>query len=154
MGQHPSRFGVFSAMNPNPTSPKCIPRPMRLKSRVTNGKVVFAVGGDGRSVWTRRWRDRMELHAISCADPNMSEGRISLIRRVSAIEVQLEWIEAKMSEGNLSADLMDLYNQLSGNLRRLIESANLLVRGSKDVTPTLRDYLDHVIDDQLDDLAP
>jgi hypothetical protein len=38
------------------------PRPQTLKSKVTNGRRVFAIGGDGRGAWTRRWRDLVELH--------------------------------------------------------------------------------------------
>jgi hypothetical protein len=48
-----------------------------------------------------------------------------------------------MLEGQLSlgrvADL-DLYNRLSGNLRRILESLGL-ERKARDVTPTLQSYL-------------
>ncbi len=69
----------------------------------------------------------------------MSEAMLSLCRRVAAIEVQLEQMEACMSEGDLKVDL-DLYNRLSGNLRRMLETIGL-ERVSKDVTPSLQSYL-------------
>jgi hypothetical protein len=116
------------------------PRPQTLKSKVTNGRRVFAIGGDGRGAWTRRWRDLVELHIADLGGADcMSEAQLSLCRRVSAIEVELEQMEASMSEGGLKVDL-DLYNQLSGNLRRILESLGL-ERKSKDVTPDLHSYL-------------
>lgn len=54
----------------------------------------------------------------------MSEAQVSLCRRVAAIEIQLEQMEAKMSEGNLSVD-MDQYGRLAGHLRRILESIGL-----------------------------
>jgi hypothetical protein len=54
----------------------------------------------------------------------LSEAQVSLCRRVAAIEIQLEQMEAKMSEGNLSVD-MDLYGRLAGHLRRILESIGL-----------------------------
>jgi hypothetical protein len=69
----------------------------------------------------------------------ISEAMISLCRRVAAIEVQLEQMEACMSEGDLKVDL-DLYNRLAGNLRRMLESIGLQ-RVSRDVTPSLSSYL-------------
>ena len=78
--------------------------------------------GDGRSAWTRRWKDLVELH---CGDMggvvNMSEAQISLVRRTSAMEVQLESMEARMSECDMTVDLA-LYNRTSGELRRISET--------------------------------
>jgi hypothetical protein len=51
----------------------------------------------------------------------MSEAQLSLCRRASALEVQLEQMEAKMSEGDVKVDL-DLYNRLAGNLHRTFET--------------------------------
>jgi hypothetical protein len=116
------------------------PRPQTLKSKVTNGRRVFAIGGDGRGPWTRRWRDLVELHIADLGGADlMSEAQLSLCRRVSAIEVQLEQMEASMSEGDLKVDL-DLYNRLAGNLRRILERIGL-ERRPRDVTPDLRSYL-------------
>jgi hypothetical protein len=117
------------------------PRSQTLKSKVTNGRRVFAIGGDGRGAWTRRWRDLVELHTSDCGGVGvMSEAMLSLCRRVAAIEVQLEQMEACMSEGDLKVDL-DLYNRLSGNLRRMLETIGLQ-RKAVDCTPTLQSYLE------------
>jgi hypothetical protein len=122
-------------------SARTVPRVQTLKSKVTNGRRVFAIGGDGRSGWTRRWRDLVELHVSDCGGAvSVSEAMISLCRRVAAIEVQLEQMEARMSEGDLTVDL-DLYNRLAGNLRRMLESIGLQ-RVSRDVTPSLSSYID------------
>ena len=106
-----------------PDSPGLVLRKASLRSKVTNGVRVFAVGGDGRSQWTRRWRDLVELH---CGGADIiSEAKLSLCRRVAAIEVQLELMEARMSEGVVTDAELDLYNRLSGNLRRILESLGL-----------------------------
>ena len=117
-------------------------RPQTLKSKVTNGRKVFAIGGDGRGAWTRRWRDLVELHVSDCGGAAaVSEAMISLCRRVAAIEVQLEQMEARMSEGDLTVDL-DLYNRLAGNLRRMLESIGLqrVARPVNDGSQALSDY--------------
>jgi hypothetical protein len=61
----------------------------------------------------------------------MSEGRKSLCRRAATLEVNLEQLEAKMSEGQ-GVDL-DIYNRLAGNLRRILETLGL-ERKIKDVS--------------------
>jgi hypothetical protein len=131
---------VEGAENLTTHSARSATRPLTLRSKVTNGTKVYAIGGDGRGAWTRRWRDLVELHVSDCGGAAaISEAMISLCRRVAAIEVQLEQMEACMSEGDLKVDL-DLYNRLAGNLRRMLESIGLQ-RVSRDVTPDLRSYL-------------
>jgi hypothetical protein len=67
----------------------------------------------------------VELHTSDCGGAAaVSEAMLSLCRRVAAIEVQLEQMEACMSEGDLKVDL-DLYNRLAGNLRRMLETIGL-----------------------------
>lgn len=101
------------------------------------------MGGDGRGAWVRRWRDLVELHTADCGGADaISEARLSLCRRISATEVMLEQMEARMSEGDLTVDL-DLYNRLAGNLRRMLESIGL-ERVSRDVTPSLQDYQNYL----------
>jgi hypothetical protein len=52
-----------------------------VKSKVTNGRRVFAVGGDGRGVWTRRWQDIVELHVADAGGrDHMTEAMLSLCR--------------------------------------------------------------------------
>jgi hypothetical protein len=90
-----------------------------LSSQVTTGTRVFATGGDGRSAWTRRWKDLVASHASDLGDEVLSEGQISLIRRISAMELALEAMEAAMSEGR-PVDT-DLYGRLVSRLCRALE---------------------------------
>ena len=109
------------------------------RSAITNGNRQFAQGGDGRGAWVRRWRDIAELHMIDGGgEAVLSEAQKSLCRRAATLEVNLEQLEAKMSEGQ-GVDL-DVFNRLSGNLRRILETIGLERRG-RDVTPTLESYV-------------
>jgi hypothetical protein len=99
---------------------------LKLTSRVTNGRATFAVGGNGRSAWTRRWKDICARH---CSDlggaSNLSEAQLSMIRQAWAMEVCLESMEAKMSAGDMTVDL-SIYSKVSGELRRLFETVRTL----------------------------
>src|ERR1700730_3193221 len=97
-----------------------------LRSKVTNGRRVFAIGGDGRGAWTRRWKDLHEAHVADLGGlDHLSEAQVSLCRRAAALETELEQLEAKMSEGLATIEDLDLYNRRSGNLRRMLESIGL-----------------------------
>jgi hypothetical protein len=67
----------------------------RRMSRVTTGRNLFVEGGDGRSA------------------------QISIIRRASAMECELEAMEGRMSAGE-PIDT-DVYGRLAGRLCRLFE---------------------------------
>jgi hypothetical protein len=121
-----------------PDTPANASRPLHLRSRVTNGKVVFAIGGDGRGGWTRRWKDLCEAHTNDCGGaPRLTEAKLSLCRRAATLEVQLEQLEAQMSEGK-DVDLAS-YAMVAGHLRRILESVGL-GRAMKP-TQTLDEYL-------------
>jgi hypothetical protein len=95
----------------------------RLRSKVTNGKRTF-VEGDGRSPWARRWRDLIELHVADLGGlANLSEAQRSLVKRASTIEIELEQIEGKLSEGK--AQDLATYATAAAHLRRLLESLGL-----------------------------
>ena len=97
-----------------------IPRLLGHNStRVTKGKRTFAEGGDGRSAWTRRWKDLVASHANDLGGEGLTEAQISICRRAAATEIALEQIEARMSEGQ-QIDL-DLYGRLTGRLCRMLE---------------------------------
>jgi hypothetical protein len=116
--------------------PSIAPKPEALRSRVTNGRAVFAIGGDGRGAWTRRWKDLHEAHQADLGGADqLSEAQVSLCRRVAAIEVELERLEARLSEGDLKVDL-DQYGRLAGHLRRILETLGI-TRAKRDVTPGL-----------------
>ena len=98
------------------------PRPKRQRSRVTNGKQMF-VDGNGRSPWARRWKDLCELHARDISPSgaiHLSEAQRSLIRRTATIEIELEAIEGKLSEG--TAQDIATYATAAAHLRRLLET--------------------------------
>jgi hypothetical protein len=95
------------------------------RSATTNGNRPFVLGGDGRGAWVRRWKDLAELHTSDLGGPAAcSEAQLSLCRRIATTEVELERLEARMSEGDDTVDL-DIFNRLSGNLRRMFESIGI-----------------------------
>lgn len=111
------------------------------RSRLTNGSHVMP-GVDGRSVWARRFRDLMQLHIADLGgDDAVSEAERSIVRRTSAIEVELERMELQFATANAAtpADL-DLYQRASNTMRRHLEALGLK-RVARDVTPSLNDYI-------------
>ena len=91
-------------------------RPRQLRSATTNGNRPFVLGGDGRGAWVRRWKDLTDMHVGDLGGASAcSEAQLSLCRRIATTEVELERLEARMSEGDDSVDL-DLFNRLAGNL--------------------------------------
>jgi hypothetical protein len=120
-------------------STRATPRLATIKSKVTNGCRVFAVGGDGRGAWTRRWKDIVALHvADGGGRDHMSEAMLSLCRRAATLEIQLEQLECCMSEGD-DVDI-EIYGRIASHLRRILETLGLN-RVARDATPTLSDYL-------------
>jgi hypothetical protein len=95
-------------------------RSPRQASRVTTGYSMFVEGGDGRSAWARRWKDLILAHVTDLGGPKgLSEAEISLIRRASAMEIELEAMEARKSEGQ-KIDF-GLYSRLTALLCRMLE---------------------------------
>jgi hypothetical protein len=89
-------------------------------SQVTKGKQMFVELGDARSAWARRWADLILAHVNDLGGAEMlSETQISICRRVSAIECELEAMEARMSAGEVVDP--DHYGRLAGRLCRLFE---------------------------------
>ena len=71
-----------------------------LRSAASNGSRQFAVGGDGRGAWVRRYKDLIEDHAACYGgEANLSVPRMSMLRRQAAAIVECEQIEARMSQG-------------------------------------------------------
>lgn len=131
-------LGVRAAKAPSSLANRLRPESKRIRSAVTNGERTFVIG-DGNSPWARRQRDLLALHIADLGtEERLSENQLSLCRRAATLETELEMLEGQLSLGKV-ADL-DLYNRLSGNLRRILESLGL-ERKSKDVTPDLRSYL-------------
>jgi hypothetical protein len=106
---------------------------------VTNGRRVFAVGGDGRGAWTRRWKDIVELHVADAGGRDcMTEAMLSLCRRAATLEIQLEQLECCMSQGD-DVDI-EIYGRIASHLRRILETLGV-ERRPRDVTPSLQNYL-------------
>src|SRR5688500_17306224 len=60
------------------------------RSRVSNGRSLFASGGDGRGPWARRLRDLVELHLSDLGGADrISEAEKSIVRRAATIAVEL-----------------------------------------------------------------
>ena len=98
-------------------------RAPRQRSAVTNGRRLF-VQGDGNSAWSRRYRDLIVGHLSDLGGrAAMTEAKISLIKRASAIELELEQAEGRLSMG-VEIDL-DQYVRAAGHLRRLLETLGI-----------------------------
>ncbi len=124
-------------------SPAPYVRPKSQRSRVTNGALFACTVRDGRSGWSRRLGDLLELHIGDLGGQDIvSNAERSIIRRIATITVELEWIEQafKSSRKGPTTEQLDLYLRGSNNLRRLLEAIGL-ERRSRDVTPLLQDYL-------------
>jgi hypothetical protein len=107
------------------------PRPRNLRARVTNGSRLHAEA-DGRTVWSRRFRDLVLGHISDLGGRSiLSEAQIALIKRASTLEVELERMEGKLSQGE-EVDL-DVFGRATGNLRRVLESLGL-ERRPRDIT--------------------
>jgi hypothetical protein len=105
--------------------------PRRQRSAVSNGSRLF-VEGDDRSAWSRRYRDLIIAHTADLGGAAvLSEAKLSLIRRASAIEVELEQSEGRLSMGE-QIDL-DAFTRAASHLRRLFEALGL-ERQARDVT--------------------
>jgi hypothetical protein len=104
----------------------------RARSQATSGRRVF-VDGDGNSRWARRYRDLIFAHCQDLGGADvLSEAQLSLIKRASAIELELEQMEGKLSLGQ-QVDL-DVFTRSASHLRRLFEVLGI-DRKARDVTP-------------------
>lgn len=107
----------------------------KRRSGVTNGRRLYVDGGDEASPWTRRFADILALRLDDLGGADLvSEGKLSLSRRASAMECELERMEADMSAGK-EVDL-DLFGRLTGTLARVLEKLGL-DRVKRDTTPTI-----------------
>jgi hypothetical protein len=113
-------------------------RPKRIRSAVSNGRRLF-VDGDGNSAWSRRYRDLIVGHISDMGGRDMlSEAQLSLIKRASAIELELEQMEGRLSKGE-QVDL-DTFTRAVSHLRRLLETLGLR-RQARDVTLSRADIM-------------
>ena len=113
-------------------------RAKRPRSAVTSGRKLF-VEGDPNSAWSRRYHDLVVGHIGDLGGRDLlSEAQLSLIRRASAIECELERLDAALSLGE-AVDL-DSYGRATSHLRRLFETLGL-ERRPREVEVTLAELL-------------
>jgi hypothetical protein len=118
-----------------------LPPPQR--SAVTNGKRLF-VEGNANSAWSRRYRDLICGHVSDLGGrAHLSEAQISLIKRASAIECELEQMEGRLSM-SLPIDL-DAYTRAVGHLRRTLETLGIK-REARDITSSSESRLSRLLD--------
>ena len=114
---------------------------------------VFVEGGDGRGAWTHRWKTLVAAHATDLGGEGLSEAQISICRRAATMEIALEQIEARMSEGQ-DIDL-DQYGRSASRLCRMLELVGIK-RQARPIDPlselakALEAYPSEPIDDDDD----
>ena len=109
------------------------------RTRVSNGTAMLA-GVDGRSIIARRYRDLCRaIFADQGGADQLSEARMQLIRRFAALAVQAEAMEARLANGE-QIDIGE-HALLSSTLVRIAQRIGI-DRRSKNITPSLRDYLE------------
>jgi hypothetical protein len=114
---------------------------LRQRSAVTNGTRLLT-DGDNRGPWARRMRDVIELHVSDLGGWDVvSEAEKSILRRVAALTIELERLEAKFSIRPPTDTDLNMYQRCSNSMRRLLETVGIH-RRPRDVTPpTLEHFL-------------
>jgi hypothetical protein len=132
-------IGGDNAPDPFEDRPPVDTRHPRNRSAVTNGKRLF-IYGDANSAWSRRWNDLVLAHVADMGGRDrLSEAEVSLIKRASAIELELERMEGKLSMGQ-EIDL-GVFTASASHLRRIFETLGIQ-RRARDVTPpSLQHYM-------------
>jgi hypothetical protein len=117
-------------------------RPLTQRSRATNGKTLFASGGDMRTPWARRMRDVLEMHISDLGGTGAaSAAELSIARRAAVLTVELEKMEGAFAVSDATPEQLTLYQMTANSLRRMLESLGLK-RRPRDVTPHLNSYLE------------
>jgi hypothetical protein len=125
---------VFSASEAEVNVRKRAPvRASRPRSAITSGRQLF-IDGDPNSAWSRRFHDLLISHINDLAPKDganaLAASQLVLIRCATAIECELERLDARLSCGK-KVD-MDAYARISGHLRRMWETLGL-ERNAKEV---------------------
>jgi hypothetical protein len=103
-----------------------------LRSRVTNHKDLLP-GLDGRSASARRYRDLVNSYIADMGGSDRcSDIKLGLLRRLAAVTVQAEVLEAKMVNGE-AIDVATLCVLASTTVR--LSTRLGLERVARDVTP-------------------
>jgi hypothetical protein len=103
---------------------------------------------DGRTSAARRFRDLVSAYLVDMGGADQcSDIKIGLLRRLAAVTVQSELIEARMINGE-QVDITTLCTLASTSVR--LAQRLGVNRVPRDVTPSVVEYLDH-IDGQKDE---
>jgi hypothetical protein len=115
-------------------------RTPNARAKMTNGTRGMVLPGiDQRSAIARRFRDVMcAVVADSGGADRLSEARLQLIRRFSALVVQAESMEGAFVDGKPFD--FEAHARISSTLVRLAVRIGLK-RTAKDITPTLSEIL-------------
>jgi hypothetical protein len=109
----------------------------RLRGKVTSRSLFL--DGDGRSPWSRRYRDLVALFADDAGGlSTLTELKLSLIRRCAALVVECERMENALADGE-KIDI-DLLARMSSHIRRISETIGL-DRAKRDLAPSLADIV-------------
>jgi hypothetical protein len=113
------------------------------RSRITNGKKLLAHGNLG--TWGRRFNDLVAIYITHLGGPdNVTAPLLSIVRRISTKDVELEKMERKLPLIGLDNDtppwILETYQRVSNSQRRDLESIGLR-RSARDITPNLQEYL-------------
>jgi hypothetical protein len=115
-----------------------------FRSSLTNGTSLFCTKLDERSAIARRYRDLICEHEADLGGADLvSASERRLIRRSAMLTLQLELLDAKFAasnDGGASYRDFECYQRATNTLRRVLESLGLQ-RRSRDITPTLQEYL-------------
>ncbi len=123
---------------PSASSAQVARKKQHARSRVSNGRDILP-GVDGRSVVARRYRDvSVAIFQDQGGESNCSESRKQLVRRFAAASVMAEMLEAELAQGK-AIDVTEHALLVSTAVRVAMRIG--LDRRSRNITPTLSDYL-------------
>jgi hypothetical protein len=115
-------------------------------SAISNGRLLPNMV-DGRSAWCRRVKDLIAQHVSDLGgESNISSAEQALVRRCATLITELERREMMFAQVSMIDDeALIVYQTATNSLRRTLETLGLK-RRSRDVTPSLSQYLDNRVD--------
>src|SRR5262249_58446444 len=91
---------------------------------------------DGRSAFARRKRALVAAFVADLGGPDeASTAERILANKAATLTLQLQGLEARMEEGDVSHTTLDLYGRGVGHLNRVLKTLGIK-RRARDVTPT------------------
>jgi len=115
------------------------------RSRISNGRTLLP-SIDGRSLWARRFRDLISSFGSDLGQEEhlLSEGQRALLRRASALCVELERMEVRFAQnGGAEVPELEAFQRATNSLRRLCETLGIhRGRIARNITPpSVEEYL-------------